>query len=305
VVPTSADRAFWAFWGRLGAFYAAFRELSEPLISGIDRWPRRSSLRITASTTRRRRKGGCAENPFWVRAGVVDRPVGSDSGATGDRSGGRTGTASSARSPGVGGDASGASTASDDGSAGGFNGAGSDIRDRGVGSGTSDNGGHRVSTGSIGSPHSSGSTDDGAGSADIDSSASGDSSAGSDTGVGSGASCSAVTSASTAISAVSVTTDSSVGIASSVGGGGAPKSRDKHSLGQALACQTLMTLRGRHSPPDHLLLQLLHLMKTPSPKGLPEEGFPEGISCKGICRRAAREPFHFPTQAIQSNLRIQ
>jgi hypothetical protein len=29
-VPTSADRAFWGFWGRLGAFYAPLRELFEP-----------------------------------------------------------------------------------------------------------------------------------------------------------------------------------------------------------------------------------------------------------------------------------
>jgi hypothetical protein len=29
-VPTSADRAFWGFWDRLGAFYAALRELFEP-----------------------------------------------------------------------------------------------------------------------------------------------------------------------------------------------------------------------------------------------------------------------------------
>ena len=30
VVSTSADRAFWGFWDRLGAFYAALRELFEP-----------------------------------------------------------------------------------------------------------------------------------------------------------------------------------------------------------------------------------------------------------------------------------
>jgi hypothetical protein len=29
-VPTSADRAFCGFWDRLGAFYAALRELFEP-----------------------------------------------------------------------------------------------------------------------------------------------------------------------------------------------------------------------------------------------------------------------------------
>ena len=29
-VPTSADRVFWGFWGCLGTFYAALRELFEP-----------------------------------------------------------------------------------------------------------------------------------------------------------------------------------------------------------------------------------------------------------------------------------